>query len=57
MCYSCGCGKAKEDHGDPRHITEKTFKDAAQANGSTVDDAKQNTLNLLKKELKSEEAA
>ena len=57
MCYNCGCGKVDKDHGDPRNITEKTFKNAADATGETPDDAKQNTLNLLKKQLKSAEAA
>ncbi len=49
MCYSCGCGETKDDHGDPRNITEKTFKDAAKATECAVGDAKQNTVNLLKK--------
>jgi len=49
MCYNCGCGEKEKDHGDPRNITEKTFEDAAKATGSTVGDAKQNTVNLLKK--------
>ncbi len=49
MCYNCGCGETKKDHGDSRNITEKTFEEAAKADGSMVDDAKQNTVNLLKK--------
>ena len=57
MCYNCGCGEADKDHGNPRNITDKTFRDAAEATGGTPDDAKRNTLNLLKKKMKSEEAA
>jgi hypothetical protein len=49
MCYNCGCGDPDKDHGNPRNITDKTFKDAAEATGATEEDAKQNTLNLLKK--------
>jgi hypothetical protein len=50
MCYSCGCGETKKDHGDPRNITDKTFKDAAEATHTLEEgDAKQNTVNLLKK--------
>lgn len=49
MCYNCGCGDKEKDHGDSRNITEKTFRDAAEATNGTADDAKQNTVNLLKK--------
>ncbi len=50
MCYSCGCGETKKDHGDPRNITDKTFKDASEATHDMEEgDAKQNTVNLLKK--------
>lgn len=50
MCYSCGCGATANDHGDPRNITDKTFDEAAKANHAIEsDDAKQNTVNLLKK--------
>lgn len=50
MCYSCGCGDKKNDHGDKRNITDKTFKDASEASADMEEgDAKQNTVNLLKK--------
>jgi hypothetical protein len=49
MCYNCGCGETKTDHGDPRNITEKTFEEAAKAAKLVDGDAKQNTVNLLKK--------
>ncbi len=55
MCYSCGCGETAKDHGDPRNITDKTFDDAAKAS-KTIEsgDAKQNTVNLLKKKGEAE---
>ena len=28
MCYNCGCGKPEDDHGNPKNITNKTFKEA-----------------------------
>jgi hypothetical protein len=50
MCYSCGCGESEKDHGDPRNITDRTFRDAAEAvKGIESGDAMQNTVNLLKK--------
>ena len=50
MCYNCGCGETKKDHGDSRNITDKTFENASEAgNNMESDDAKQNTVNLLKK--------
>ena len=29
MCVTCGCGKPKKDHGDPRNLTKEDFKQAA----------------------------
>jgi hypothetical protein len=50
MCYNCGCGESNKDHKDPRNITDKTFVDASEATKNMeADDAKQNTVNLLKK--------
>jgi hypothetical protein len=57
MCYNCGCGEPDKDHGNPKNITEKTFKESAEAGGGTAEDAKRNTLNLLKKKLESGKAA
>jgi hypothetical protein len=37
--------------GDPRNITNKTFEEAAKAAGETPEEAKKNTLALLKKVL------
>jgi hypothetical protein len=39
------------DMGDPKNITDKTFEDAAKAMDQTVEEAKRNTLALLRKEL------
>ncbi|HEY5601219.1 MAG TPA: hypothetical protein VIK81_04005 [Patescibacteria group bacterium] len=39
-----------EDHGNPKNITNKTFDEAAGADGSTTQDAKRNTQDLLVKE-------
>lgn len=49
MCYNCGCQMPDNDMGDPRNITDKTFEQAAKAVGQSADEAKRNTLELLKK--------
>lgn len=36
------------DMGNPKNITNKTFEEAAKAAGQTADEARQNTLELLK---------
>jgi hypothetical protein len=54
MCYNCGCGIPNDNLGDPKNITNKTFEEAAKAAGQSVDEAKRNTLALLKKVLKEE---
>lgn len=59
MCYNCGCGMPEDDMGmgsagkDPagKSITEETFIEAAESQGMTVKEAKEETLKLLKKEL------
>lgn len=33
MCISCGCGKPREDHGDPRNLTQQDIDAAASAAG------------------------
>ncbi len=52
MCYNCGCGLPHDDMGHPQNITTKTFEEAAKAMGQTAEEAKKNTLELLKKQLK-----
>ena len=49
MCYNCGCEMPDDDHGFPANITDKTFEEAAKVTGQSVNEAKENTLNLLKK--------
>jgi hypothetical protein len=49
MCYNCGCKMPDNDMGDPKNITNKTFKEAAEASGQSEEEAKRNTLELLQK--------
>lgn len=51
MCFNCGCEMPEDEMGNPNNITEEDFQKAAQAGGTSVEDAKKNTLKLLKKEL------
>ncbi|HWC02309.1 MAG TPA: hypothetical protein VHF87_06035 [Methylomirabilota bacterium] len=51
MCYNCGCKMPDNDMGDPKNITNKTFKEAAEAAGQSVEEAKRNTLELLERSL------
>lgn len=51
MCYNCGCEMPEDDMGNKDNITEEDFQKAAQADGTSVEDAKKNTLKLLKKQL------
>ena len=36
MCYTFGCKEVDMNHGDERHITEDTFKQAAAASNTSV---------------------
>lgn len=55
MCYNCGCGSTKDDHGqghmgvDPngKAITDKTFEAASKAFQMDLDASKKNTSDLL----------
>ncbi len=49
MCINCGCGDP--NGGGSPLITNKTFEDAAKAAGQSVDEAKRNTYEYLKKEM------
>lgn len=51
MCYNCGCEVSDDDMGNADNITTKTFAKAAKASGQSVEEAKKQTLDLLKKEL------
>ena len=52
MCYNCGCGIPDDDMGHPQNITNKTLAAAAKAMSQSEEEAKKNTLELLKKQLK-----
>ncbi len=57
MCYNCGCGDPKDDHGkghmgvDPqgKAITDKTFEEAGKAFQMNIEDSKKNTGDLISK--------
>ena len=51
MCYECGCDNTMTTM-SADSITEVAFKRAAKGAGITLEEAKRNTLELLKKELK-----
>jgi len=60
MCYNCGCNIAEDDMGKGNltdggtALTEEDFRRMAKAWGMSVEDAKRNTLELLKDELEEE---
>jgi hypothetical protein len=54
MCYTCGCRKPNDAHGDPNNITDKDFEVAAKAVGESTEDAMRNALDLLKERLRAE---
>ena len=49
MCYNCGCQMPDNDMGKPANITNKTLEAAAKAEGQSVEEARKNALDLLKK--------
>ena len=49
MCINCGCGSS--DAGDAPLITNRTFEEAAKAAGQSVEEAKKNVYEYLKKDL------
>jgi hypothetical protein len=51
MCYNCGFGLPDNDGVSVKYITDKTFVEAAKAAGQSVEEAKKNTSELLKKSL------
>ena len=55
MCYNCGCGMPNNDMGNPKNITTKTFKEAADAMSQDAKEAKQNTEALIQKVLAAKE--
>ena len=55
MCYNCGCQMPNNDMGKEENITNATFKDAAEAMGTSEEEAKRNALELIQKVLASPE--
>jgi hypothetical protein len=53
MCYNCGCEMPDNDMGNPKNITNKTFDEAAKAAEQSPEEAKKNTLELLKSQLEA----
>jgi hypothetical protein len=51
MCINCGCGMPDNDMGNPKLIINKTFEEAAKAAGQSVEEAKKNVYEHLKKEM------
>lgn len=58
MCYNCGCGIPEDDMGRGKvseggaSLTEDDFKKLAKDWGMSVEEAKKNTFNLLKDQIK-----
>jgi hypothetical protein len=50
MCATCGCGIPEDDHGDPRHIKWSQIEAAAQAAGSSPEEAIRNAQEMAKKQ-------
>jgi len=55
MCYNCGCRMPNNDMGNAKNITNMTFDQAAEAMGMSVEESKNNALQLLEKVLASKE--
>jgi len=57
MCYNCGCGRPDDDMGMGKvsegggGLTDADFKKLADKWRMSVEEAKKNTLELLRKEL------
>lgn len=51
MCYNCGCGMPNNDMNNPKNITNKTFEEAAKAMKQSVQESRENALELLEKVL------
>lgn len=57
MCLDCGCGKPNDSHGDERHITTDSIREAAKASEISFDDAVKNIEDGLKQVRQSSTAA
>lgn len=47
MCYTCGCRKPDDDHGDPRNLVNDHFEAAGEAMDLSPEEPRKNTLDLL----------
>ena len=47
MCLNCGCGTPEDRHGDDANITVGDLRDAAQANGQSLDETVRNVRSSL----------
>lgn len=58
MCYNCGCGLPNDDMGKGKvsqgggSLTDDDFKHLAEKWGVSVEEAKKNTLETLRQQLK-----
>lgn len=53
MCYTCGCKRPFDDHGDPRNLTEKDLQEATRtdsAGGADISKVKRNVEELIELE-------
>ena len=48
MCLNCGCGVPDDNHGDEKNITNKSLKEAGDANGQSLEETKHNMREALK---------
>ena len=51
MCFNCGCMDPKDQMGSDDNITDETFEKAAHASHQSVEEAMQNTMDVLKQKL------
>ncbi len=47
MCFNCGCFNPNDDMGSPKNITNKTFKELADAKSVSFDEIRQQVLEYL----------
>ena len=55
MCYNCGCQMPNNPIGKAENITTDTFEKAAAAMNMSVEESRENALELLKKVLATKE--
>lgn len=57
MCLDCGCGEPNENHGDDRHITTDSIREAAAASEISFDEAVRNIADGLQQVRSSSSSA